>query len=393
MAFDARQDEPDLRQDASGFPSAVLAAPDAAEAEPKPRRPWKKRLLLGVALIAALGYGGLRAHDYWTLGRFLESTDNAYLQADITEISPEVTGHIAAVPIVENQSVKAGDVLFRIDEGDYRIALEQARSQIQTHAETLKRISAQIEAARAAVTEAEANRRSAAATQKNVRTTAERIRNLASSRVASQSQLDDAEAALEEASAKLANSDAAVTSANANVAVLQAQYAESEAETRGLGLSVEQAQRNLDRTVLRAPFDGVVANVAGERGDLVSPGKILAAVVPSDALYVEANFKETQLAEMASGAVAHVTFDILPGEEFEGSVTSLAPATGAVFSLLPPENATGNFTKIVQRVPVRITLPKDALENRRLRAGLSAEVSVDTRTDAGAAPLTVASGS
>jgi len=229
--------------------------------------------------------------------------------------------------------------------------------------------------------EAEATRQAADAGLTNAKATEARIRSLNTSSYASQSQLDDAVAALATAQAQLANAAAAVTSANANVAVLQAQYAEAQAGSRALELTEEQAQRNLDRTEIRAPFDGVVANIAAKTGELVSPGTMLAAVVPAGSLYVEANFKETQLARIREGATAEIAFDVLPGVTVEGRVASIAPATGANFSLLPPENATGNFTKIVQRVPVRIDLPAGAVADDHLRAGLSVIVSVDSRMD------------
>jgi membrane fusion protein (multidrug efflux system) len=146
-----------------------------------------------------------------------------------------------------------------------------------------------------------------------------------------------------------------------------------------LALAVDQAGRNLDLTVLRAPSDGTIANMTLEVGDLVAPGARLAALVPQDSLYIQANFKETQTGKIAIGAPVGITFDALPDKVFEGRVLSLAPATGSVFSLLPPDNATGNFTKIVQRVPVRISIPAAALDSGHLRAGLSAVVEVDRR--------------
>ncbi|WP_226898614.1 HlyD family secretion protein [Mangrovicoccus algicola] len=370
--------------DTSGDDRARPAEPPASDRPARPAAPPRKRRLrragFGLLLLAALGFGLHEGHLWWTQGRFMETTDDAYLQADISEISPEVTGTITEVAVTDNQRVAAGDVLFRIDDGDYRNALEQAQAERATQTQTLARIAAQTEAARAEVAQAEATLRSARAALTNARSTADRIRNLNSSSFASKASLDDATAALEEAEAQEANARAAIRSAEANVAVLKAQHAEAEAQTRSLDLAVDRAARDLDRTVLRAPYDGVVANIAGKMGELVSPGTLLAAVVPSGALYVEANFKETQLHELHPGAAVRLSFDMLPDLEIDGRVDSLAPATGALFSLLPPENATGNFTKVVQRVPVRIALPPAAQSDPRLRAGLSTTVSVDTRT-------------
>lgn len=384
MAFDEKHPGNGPRQEGAtpapgqGVPSPTARGTDA----PATARQGgtRKRLILGLGLVAALGVAVVKGHDYWTTGRFMETTDDAYLAADISEISPEVTGPIQEVAVTENQQVRAGDILFRIDDRDYRNVLGKAEAALATHGQTLKRIGAQIDAAHAQVSQAEATQRAAEATLKNAATSAERTRNLNSSSFASQAALDDAVAAQEEAEAQVANARAAVHSALANVAVLEAELAEEEATGRTLSLAVEQAQRNLDRTLLRAPVDGVVANIAGETGELVSPGTVLAAVVPANALYVEANFKETQLAHVSPGAVATLTFDVAPDLALQGRVVSLSPATGALFSLLPPENATGNFTKVVQRVPVRIALPEGAAGDPHLRAGLSTIVTVDTRT-------------
>ena len=161
---------------------------------------------------------------------------------------------------------------------------------------------------------------------------------------------------------------------------MNAQHVEAEGQQQELKITVHQARRDLARTVLTAPSDGIIANLTIEIGDLVSPGARLAALIPDGSLYVEANLKETQMTNIAAGAIVEMTFDALPNQTFEGRVASISPATGAIFSLLPADNATGNFTKIVQRVPVRIALPQEALETGKLRAGLSTEVSIDIRT-------------
>ncbi len=166
----------------------------------------------------------------------------------------------------------------------------------------------------------------------------------------------------------------------ANIGVLEAQKAESASTLASLKLAKDKAIRDLAFTVMRAPYDGIVGNRSVEQGDLVSPGQKLAVVVPMDKLYVVANFKETQLARLVPGQKVKVWVDAMDGESFEGTVSSLAPASGAVFSLLPPENATGNFTKVVQRVPVRIDVPAEVLKSGKLRAGLSVVVDVDSRT-------------
>ncbi|TNC50416.1 HlyD family secretion protein [Rubellimicrobium rubrum] len=344
------------------------------------RAPGRKALAFGLVGLAVLAGAGWKGHDYWTEGRFLIETEDAYVQADITLVSSRVQGYVAQVLVNANERVNAGDVLVRLDDGDYRIALETARSRVATGGDTLVRIDAQIEAARAAVVQAEAVRDAAEAQLRTATTNSERIRRLADQGVAPQAQLDEASEVLDTATAGVAQARAAVTSAEAQVDVLVAQRAEAEGARRELQLAVEQAQRNLDLTVLRAPAAGTVANLTLEVGDLVTSGSRLAALVPDDGLYIEANYKETQMPGIVPGETVHVTFDALPDQEFEGIVASTSPATGSVFSLLPADNATGNFTKVVQRVPVRIDLPAEALATGQLRAGLSAIVAVDRRT-------------
>lgn len=351
----------------------------AQAASPAPKTGRKRRVfaLIGLAVLAGAGWAGW---EYWTVGRFMVSTDDAYVGADITLISSRVQGYVAEVPVEANQHVRAGEVLVQIDDGDYRIALRTAESRVATAGDTLLRIDAQIAAAEASVRQAEAEQAAAEATLRNAGLTLDRVKGLTTRNVAAQAQLDSATEAFDTATANLARAKAAVASAEAQVAVLKGQRVEAEGQRDELQLAVAQAQRNLDLTVLRAPSDGIIANLALEKGDLVSPGTRLAALVPDDGLYVEANFKETQMPGVRPGAKVMLTFDALPGQSFAGTVTSAAPATGAVFSLLPAENATGNFTKIVQRVPVRIAIPHDAQATGALRAGLSVVVEVDRRT-------------
>ena len=209
---------------------------------------------------------------------------------------------------------------------------------------------------------------------------ADRAGQLVKSKVGTQSQLDDAQTAVDQTKAAVAGADAQIASAKANIGVLEAQYAEAQSTLRTLELTRDKAKRDLSFTILRAPYDGVVGNLSVEQGDMITAGQKLAVVVPMDKLYIVANFKETQLAKLVPGEKVKVAVDAMSDTEFEGTVSSLAPASGAVFSLLPPENATGNFTKVVQRVPVRIDIPADVLKHGRLRAGLSVIVDVDSRT-------------
>ncbi|TIR22980.1 MAG: HlyD family secretion protein [Mesorhizobium sp.] len=359
-------------------PAAPVATP-AAEAPAKKKRSVRS-FLLPIIGLALLGAGSYYGYNYWTDGRFMISTDDAYVQADMSFVSPKISGYIDKVLVGENQQVKAGDPLFVIDNGDYRIAVAQAEAQIATLAKTLDRIDAQTKAAQASLSQAQAQKVADQAAADNAARAQDRAAQLLKTRVGTQAQLDDAQTALDQAKAALVGADAQIAAAQANIGVLEAQRAEQASTLASLQLTRDKAQRDLSFTVLKAPYDGVVGNRSVEQGDLVSPGQKLAVVVPMDKLYIVGNFKETQLGRMVPGEKVRITVDAIDGQSFEGTVSSLAPASGAVFSLLPPENATGNFTKVVQRVPVRIDVPADVLKTGKLRAGLSVVVAVDSRT-------------
>lgn len=379
------------RPDAARLPEEAKSAPqtEAPQAQPAPTEPAaaapaKKRgrraVILPVLGLALLGAAGWYGYDYWTTGRFMISTDDAYVQADMTYVASKVTGYVAQRVVQENSHVKAGDPLVVLDDGDYRIAEAQAEAQIVTQGKTLERIQAQTQAARAALGQANAQRDSASAAAQNARRAVDRASQLLKTQVSTQAQVDDATTALDQANAALAGADAQIASAKANVGVLEAQYAEAQSTVKTLELTRDKAIRDLSFTVLRAPFDGVVGNLSVEQGDFVSAGQKLGVVVPLDKVYVVANFKETQLAKLVPGETVRISVDAMDDAEIEGTVSSLAPASGAVFSLLPPENATGNFTKVVQRVPVRIDVSPEAARAGHLRAGLSVVVDVDNRT-------------
>ena len=357
------------------------AAPAAVEEQARPaKRGIGRKLVLTALLLAAIGGGAWYGHQWWIDGRFMIATDDAYIEGDITNIAPKVTGYVAEVNVAANQHVKAGDTLVTLDDGDYRIAAEQAEAQIATQKLTLARYDAQIAAARSSVTQTEAQKNALEAAVRGAEMTLKRQKDLAARNAGVRADLDNAEVAYDQAKANLAGADSAIASARANIAVVSAQRAEAESQIRSLELQKAKAERDLSFTTLKAPFDGVVGNLAVQTGDLVTPGQRLAALVPIENLYIEANFKETQVAGIKPGAKVRIEVDALENHEIEGTVESISPASGSVFSLLPPENATGNFTKVIQRLPVRIALPKSALEGGRLRAGLSVVVSVDSRT-------------
>jgi membrane fusion protein (multidrug efflux system) len=318
-------------------------------------------------------------YDYITVGRFIVSTDDAYVGADMALIAPKIAANVAEVPIVENQAVRQGDVLVRLDNGDYQLAVDQATAKLATQHAAIQTFDAQIRAAQA--TEAQAHAQLDAARASVLKAEADYLRTkpLVDRDFTSKATLDAAIAARDTARAQAKSGEAAIETANANVALLGAQKQQAEQVAKELDVALAQAKRDLSFTIIRAPFDGVVGNRSVQIGDYVTPGKRLLAIVPLDHVYVDANLKETQLADIKAGETADVRVDALGGQVFKGVVESVAPASGSQFSLLPPENATGNFTKIVQRVPVRIVVRAPEAEGR-LRSGLSVVVSIDTRT-------------
>lgn len=375
-------DEADARAEAPVNEKTAAVTASGADAKAGDGAPKKKksRFVLPILVLGLIGAGGWYGYNWWTDGRFLVSTDDAYISGDIAVISPKVSGYVEKVNVVENQTVKAGDPLVTLDQGDYRIALEQAEANVESANLAVSRMDAQIAVGEASLKQSQAQLGALQAALRGAEITQKRQAELAAKSVGTTADLDNAQIALEQAQANLAAGDAAVTSAKANIDLLRAQRTEAVNTVRLQELAVEQAKRDLDFTVLKAPYDGTIGNLSVQTGDLVSSGKRLASLVPLDALYIDANFKETQLGHILPGAKVRVHVDAFDEDTIEGTVESIAPASGAVFSLLPPENATGNFTKVVQRVPVRIALPKDVLNERRLRAGLSVVADVDTRT-------------
>lgn len=358
-------------------PTATAAATAEQKTEPKKK---KRGVVLPIVVLALLAGGAWYGYEWWTTGRFMVSTDDAYIEGDIATITPKVTAFVSKVNVVANQQVKAGDTLVTLDNGDYQNALDQANAAIETQKLSLTRIDAQIAAGNASVEQAEAQQVALQAAVRGAEITQKRQTELQAKSAGTAADLDSANIALDQAKANLVGGQAAIASAQANIKILEAQKSEAEGQIRTLELQRDKAARDLSFTILKAPYDGVVGNRSVQEGDLVSSGQRLMALVPTRQLYIDANFKETQIQHLEPGAHVKVHVDAYSDEAITGTVESISPASGSVFSLLPPENATGNFTKIIQRVPVRIALPQDALDSGRLRAGLSVVVDVDTRT-------------
>jgi membrane fusion protein, multidrug efflux system len=336
---------------------------------------------IGLAVLAVAAYG----YHWVTVGRFIENTDDAYVGGDITVIAPKVAGFIDKVAVTDNQRVQAGDLLVKLDDRDYRAALARAEAAAEAQRATLANLEATRRLQLAIIAQAHAGIVAADAEVTRTHDDEVRFRDLSAHSAASIQVFQKAAADYKEAVAQAQKSRAAADAAERQLDVIDTQKRQTEAALGEATANVDLARLNLSYTELRAPIDGVVGNRSARAGAYASIGTQLVSIVPAQGLWVDANFKESQLARMRPGLPVTVTADVLPGRHFAGHVASLAPATGAEFSVLPAENATGNFTKIVQRVPVRILLDGSAATLGQLRPGLSVSVDVDQRhADAGA---------
>jgi membrane fusion protein, multidrug efflux system len=351
----------------------------------KPSRQSIKRAALGLALLAGTAAAAYFGDDYWTVGRFLESTDDAYVQADYTTIAPKVSGYIAAVLVQDNQPVKAGDVLARIDDRDLRTALDQAAADVATGAAEIGNIDAQLQLQHSLIEEARAAILADQAAVSFATEDAQRQHDLMQREVASVRVAQQSQTALRQQAAALQRDQAALAAAQQQIEVLKTARAKAEAQLQHFQAIEAQARLNLGYATITAPVDGTVGARSLRVGQYVQAGTALMAVVPLNAVYVVGNFKETQLTDVRPGQPAEIRIDTFPGARLKGHVDSLAPASGLTFALLPPDNATGNFTKIVQRIPVKIALDDGALAGL-LRPGMSVEPTIDTHAQAAALP-------
>jgi membrane fusion protein (multidrug efflux system) len=361
-------------------PEKPAAAPPAAT--PASRKSSKRKLVLmglGAALaLAAVSYGT----HYILVGRFFVSTDDAYVRANNTTLGARVSGHVAAILPGDNAVVRTGDVIFKIDDGDYRIAADAARSKIATQQATIDRIGRQVTAFESAVEQTKAQLASAEAGLKRAGLDFDRQQDLSNKGFASRATFEVSEAGRDQGIAAVKAAQAAYDAARDNVEVTRAQQVEARAQLAELQTSLAKAERDLNFTSVRAPVDGTFSNRLVSTGDYIVVGQRLGNVVPLDDVFIDANYKETQLKRIRPGQPVTISVDAYGHRKFEGIVDSVAPAAGSVFTLLPPDNATGNFTKIVQRLPVRIRVPKDVARQNLLRAGMSVYTTVDTREGA-----------
>ena len=362
------------------------ARTDAGQA-PVRQKPTKRRgrqamaACIGLAVAAAGCWAGIQ---YWTVGRFMESTDDAYVQADSTIVAPKVSGYIAELLVNDNQSVKAGQTLARIDDRDYRAALAEATASVAAAAASVANLGAQIAAQGSQIRQADASVTAAAAALSFSQRNDVRRRKMAQVGYGSQEQADNASTDTKEKSASLERLRAAALNARQQVEVLATQRQLAQAQLMRAEAAKRQAELNLSYATITAPIDGTVGARTVRLGQYVQAGTQLMALVPLQRVYVTANFKETQLTDVRPGQPVTIDIDTFPGATAHGYVDSLAPASGQEFALLPPDNATGNFTKIVQRIPVKIEIDKNDPLLGRLRPGMSVEPTIDTKPATGA---------
>ena len=355
---------------------------DTDSPAPQKNRPAILKRVALVLLIAVTGLGvGKLAYGWWTVGRFIENTDDAYVGGDVTVIAPKVVGFIAQLEVTDNQQVHAGDLLLKLDDRDYRATLAKADAAVAVQQATLQNLDATRHLQEAMVAQAQAE--ISASDAEVVRTHDDQVRykQLLTTDSASAQSAEAADTDYKRALADGEKYKAALAAAQRQLDVIATQKLQVQAAVNEAIAQRDLAQLDVGYTELRAPIDGTVGNRTAQAGAYATIGSQLISLVPASGLWVDANYKESQLAKMHPGSPATIEVDSIPGKVFHGHVVSIAPATGAQFSVLPPENATGNFTKIVQRVAVRIVLDHEADALGQLRPGLSVTAKVDTRNN------------
>ncbi|HEX7920126.1 MAG TPA: HlyD family secretion protein [Bradyrhizobium sp.] len=353
----------------------------ASDRSTKSDTSWRQALKR-VALALAVGVTTVSvadlAYDYLTVGRYLETTDDAYVKADSTIVAPKVSGYIAEVLVSDNERVKAGQPLARIDDRDFRTALNQAKADVAAAEAAIRNLDSQIELQQPLIQQQAADVDAAEANLKFAQEERSRYDDLMRSGSGTIQRAQQTDAALRAQTAQLLQSKAGLIAANKKVEVLSTQRAQAVAQADRARAVEQLAALNLSYTRIVAPVDGTVGARSLRVGQFVQAGTQLMAVVPLDAVYVVANFKETQLTRVRDGQPVELKVDSFHSTTLKGHVDSLSPASGLEFALLPPDNATGNFTKIVQRVPVKIMLDDRRL-NGLLRPGMSASPTINTK--------------
>ncbi|MEJ0052044.1 MAG: HlyD family secretion protein [Methylovirgula sp.] len=332
---------------------------------------------LGVVALAGVAYGV----DRLIIGDGrIQSTDDAYITADFSTVAPKISGLLDKVEVEDNERVKAGQELVHIDDRDYRTAVAAAEGTLDAAKAEVANLSAELARQTPVIGQADANILADDAALTFARANAQRYRNLSKGGAGTVEQQQQSAAQLQQAEAAKERDSEAAEAARRQIAILQAQRDRALADAKRTEAALAQARLNLSYTHVLAPVDGVVGQRAIRVGNYVSPGTALLAVVPIDSAYVLANYQETQLTHLALGQKVEITVDAFPGAVLTGHVDSLAPASGIAFSPIAPDNATGNFTKVVQRIPLKIVFDPDQSLRARLRVGMSVETTLDTHS-------------
>ncbi len=383
---------PDQRDDKLSPPAKDAPAPDTDaragdKAQEKPQEKSKPGPLANPAVRLSLIIAGavillgivIFGATWWLHGRFVQGTNDAYLQADKVTISPKIQGYVDKVLVTDNQMVQPGQALVQIDGSTYQAALDQQTAAVAARQADITAAERQVTQQTAALDQARATLAGAQATAAYAGNEANRYKTLSAQGVETAERAAQAGNQADQANSQARANAAAVHQAQLQIATLQAQVGQAEAQLKAAQAQVASAQININDTTLRASIAGRIGDKQVRVGQFVQPGTRLMDVVPTGDLYLVANFKETQIGRMRPGQAATVKIDALQGRKVDAVIDSFAPGTGAQFALLPPENATGNFTKIVQRVPVRFRLTHLTNDDRAvLLPGLSATVTVDT---------------
>jgi membrane fusion protein, multidrug efflux system len=362
---------------------ASALAENIEERRSSPLKSPRVRFALLIGVIAILVGGLVWYLDYQNRGRYMESTDNAYITADSVVVAPRIAGYVERVLVSENQTVRQGQQLAELDPREYRAQTDQIASQIEATTAAGETTRSQIAEQQAAITQARAQLDGARAEAAFATQQVARYQPLAASGAEPRERLDQLQTQARQARERTNAAQAALLAAQRRVGTLGAQVRQAQSQAESGRAQLAAARVNVESTLLTAAIDGRVGDLAVRVGQFVQPGTRLMTLVPVDRLFIEANFKETQLGLMRVGQPVRIEVDALADIELTGRVASFAPGTGAQFSILPPQNATGNFTKIVQRVPVRIAIEASPEVRKLLVPGMSVEVTVDTRSAKG----------
>jgi membrane fusion protein (multidrug efflux system) len=371
--------------EAAGNLPTAFAEPDAeqpAPARPHPRKFNFRKALMVTAAVAALAGAGRYGWDYFTVGQYLVSTDDAYVKADSTTVAPKISGYLHEVLVGDNEPVKAGQIVARIDPRDFSVALDQAKADVAAADAAIASKQAQLDVQQAVIDAAKATVNVDQATATFAGQENRRYSDLAATGYGSVQNAQQAQSRIAGAQAAIARDTANLASALKQVDLLKAEIAQANAALARAQALQSQAELNLEYTSITAPIDGVIGNRTLRTGQFVQAGTQLMSVVPVAGAYVVANFKETQLTDVRAGQAVDVAVDTFPGAIVHGHVDSIAPASGQEFALLPPDNATGNFTKVVQRIPVKIALDRADSAAIELRPGMSVIPTIETQSHA-----------